>query len=217
MIYNYLKKYKNIILFFICQLILIISLSIYNINIYVYFFLVLISFSAILISNSMLFEELNTIILVKKQKSDFNLLELNRKNYEISNKITVLERSVLRKLYHDYNKHKRVITSEVNNEDEFSQQQEYKNKINKIYSDLLDENYNFCKEERFNTLFHYFDFLINVSDKKVNIIIESFEIPEDNLYDTFTEFYDEFEKIQNSHFIGNIIINNQKIIKVATV
>jgi hypothetical protein len=217
MIYNYLKKYKNIILFFICQLILIISLSIYNINIYVYFFLVLISFSAILISNSILFEELNTIILVKKQKSDFNLLELNRKNYEISNKITVLERSVLRKLYHDYNKHKRVITSEVNNEDEFSQQQEYKNKINKIYSDLLDENYNFCKEERFNTLFHYFDFLINVSDKKVNIIIESFEIPEDNLYDTFTEFYDEFEKIQNSHFIGNIIINNQKIIKVATV
>jgi hypothetical protein len=169
-----------------------------------------------LISNSILFEELNTIILVKKQKSDINLLELNKKNYEISNKITCLERSVLRKLYHDYNKHKRVIVSEVNNENEYLQRQEYKNKIDKIYSDLLVNNFSFCKENRFNTLFHYFDFLINVSDKRINIIIESFEIPEDKLYDTFIDFYDEFEKIQNSHFIGNIIINNQILTKVDT-
>lgn len=216
MVYNFLKKFKNTILFFICQLILLISLSIYSINIYIYFFLVLISFSAMLISNSILFEELNTIILVKKQKSDINLLELNKKNYEISNKITCLERSVLRKLYHDYNKHKRVIVSEVNNENEYLQRQEYKNKIDKIYSDLLVNNFSFCKENRFNTLFHYFDFLINVSDKRINIIIESFEIPEDKLYDTFIDFYDEFEKIQNSHFIGNIIINNQILTKVDT-
>lgn len=215
MIYHSLKKYRRIITFFIGQLIMIASLSIYNINIYIYFFLVLISFSVVIISNSIIFEELNNIVIFKKQESDFNLLELNRKNYEINNKITTLERSVLRKLYHDYNKHKKVIISEVNDENELEQQQEYKNKINKLYSEILNDNYYFCEEERFNTLFHYFDFLINILSKRVNIKIESFDIHEDKLYDTFIDFFEELEKVYNSRFQGNIVICNQKFIKVA--
>jgi len=209
-----LKNYKNIIIFFISQIIMLVSLSFYNINIYLYFVLVFISFSSIIISNSILFEEINNLVKVKKQESDSLLLEVNRKNYEINNKITSLERSVLRKMYHDYNKHKTIIVAEVYTESDFIQQQEYKNKIVNLYSSLLNDENVFCDEDRFNTLFQYYDFLINVSVKRVNIKIKSFKLSEECIYETFMDFFDKLEAVRNSNFKGDIIIENTNFTKV---